>query len=172
MPNDVYLSIGFGTNMVDVDMLTWFGLGADSVAKDHWSTSRKKPDEDTQADHITKEMTFDETNNRVKFVTTRKADTGDLEQDFLIPFEEELQMSWAFRYKNAQWLNHDLRDTFQMTLYESLGNIAPNIDSFLPNINIDVTNEDEIELLPFVPPQEDVVNIVEDKNIDTEDVED
>ena len=151
IPDGVYLSIGFGTDMVDVDMLTWFGLGADSVAKDHWSTAKKAPAEDSIADHNTRSMIFDETNNRVQFVTTRKLDTGDVDQDFLIPFDEELKMSWAIRYRSAEWLNHDLRDTFEMTLYESLGN-SPDV--LLPNINIDITPFDEI--VEFVPVEEDV----------------
>ena len=48
MPDKMWFSIGFGSSMTDVDMISWFVDGENSYAKDYWSTAKNAPAEDDQ----------------------------------------------------------------------------------------------------------------------------
>jgi len=48
IPNDTYVSLGFGKNMNKVDMIGWHALGEDSKAVDYWSVAKLTPDIDGQ----------------------------------------------------------------------------------------------------------------------------
>jgi hypothetical protein len=47
MPDKQWFSIGFGRDMTDVDMITWFSDGDASYVKDYWSIAKKVPEEDS-----------------------------------------------------------------------------------------------------------------------------
>lgn len=79
MPNNSYVSLGFGTGMHSVDMMAWHGQGEDVFkAVDYWSTKKFTPDPDPIQNLDT---TYEATNDgaRVTFITKRKLDTGDTE---------------------------------------------------------------------------------------------
>lgn len=86
MPDKTYLSLGFGgEGMYWVDMLAWF---ADSetghYVQDYWSFDKREPKVDDTPDFNVVEVTDLTETNRVKFITTRSLDTGDVKEDFLI----------------------------------------------------------------------------------------
>ena len=88
MPDQHWFSIGFGTSMTNVDMISWFADGDNSYAKDYWSTSRSAPAEDASKDVSTplarKIPAADPGGvDHVAFVSYRAIDTGDW-QDYLI----------------------------------------------------------------------------------------
>ena len=129
MPNNSYLSLGFGSNMSRVDMIAWHGYGETAAAVDYWSTSKKTPlpdPEDQQNLETTYEMSED--GKRVNFVTTRKLDTGDSELDYLVPLDKEIDMVWAFTISSGEWIEHFKYGLFKVTFDETLGNnpLAPS----------------------------------------------
>lgn len=56
------------------------------------------------------------------FTTRRKLDTGDYEEDFLIPLRKEFDIIWAIRMSDADWIDHEFRDKATLTLRETHGN--------------------------------------------------
>ena len=77
MPNPSYVSLGFGRNMVNVDMLSWQAQGSTTLAQDFYSFGNNTPGLDSVGNHDTTSVTFNSDNSRVELVTKRKVDTGD-----------------------------------------------------------------------------------------------
>ena len=48
MPNNTWLSIGFGSTMTNVDMIAWHADGDDSYVKDYYSFGKSTPVEDAE----------------------------------------------------------------------------------------------------------------------------
>lgn len=46
IPNNSYISLGFGTDMFNVDMITWHGLGEASKSVDYFSKGKYEPGKD------------------------------------------------------------------------------------------------------------------------------
>ena len=49
------------------------------------------------------------------FLTRRKLDTGDASEDFLVPLDQAIAMSWAYK-NSAQFRKHDERGVWSLTL--------------------------------------------------------
>ena len=62
----------------------------------------------------------------VTFETKRKLDTGDAEQDYLVPLGEEIDMVWAIHEKTGEWKEHTKYGNFKVTYDQSLGNLLPD----------------------------------------------
>ena len=91
MPNNTYVSLGFGKNMNSVDMIAWHGDEDVYKAVDYWSKKKETPEpdpEDLQDLVTTFEVSEDGDGERVTFVTKRKLDTGDSKLDYLIPLNK------------------------------------------------------------------------------------
>ena len=73
--------------MKKCDMVAWHALGDDSYAQDYFSQkSKDAPGVDKVGDLSTTTETYTKgKKQRVIFTTQRKLDTGDYEEDFLIP---------------------------------------------------------------------------------------
>ena len=122
MTNNSYISLGFGYDMNDVDMIGWHANGETAFAEDYWSTSKITPKVDAVSNLVsTHEIT--EGKKTVKWVTKRKLDTGDLAEDYLIPLNDEIDIVWAIGLSSGDWKYHDLWGRFRMTFDESLGNL-------------------------------------------------
>lgn len=61
--------------------------------------------------------------SKVTFTTKRKLDTGDTENDYLIPMSKEIDMIWALRTSTGSWKEHNKYGKFKVTFDESYGNI-------------------------------------------------
>ena len=80
VPDNSWLSIGFGSSMSSTDMITWFVTDKVGETKDYWSTGHSRPVEDTTSNLTEGESpVFDTGTGKMKFVTRRKLDTGDSE---------------------------------------------------------------------------------------------
>ena len=170
MPDKMWFSIGFGSSMRNVDMISWFANGDESYAKDYWSTAKNAPAEDDSQDVSTPLARAIPAANPgdlsyVAFVSYRPLDTGDSAQDYLIQLGEEMDMVYGFRYRSSDWYKHDKRGWFSMKVDESLGRLdvieqEMSLDDFDiidgPDNKIEVPDDDKI-----VP-----------EDIDTEDEED
>ena len=77
VPDDSWLSIGFGSSMRNTDMIAWRVVGGKGFTEDYWSTSRSTPELDSVSDltDITEMTKFE--NGVMTFVTERALDTGD-----------------------------------------------------------------------------------------------
>lgn len=65
-------------------------------------------------------------------MTWRPLDTGDSEEDFLIPMNENINMVWSFRSDDADWRIHIRRGYFNVSLDKGMGN-----PDYVDKINID-----------------------------------
>ena len=159
MPDKMWFSIGFGSSMTNVDMISWFANGDESYAKDYWSTSKKAPAEDDSQDVSTplaRKIPAAQPGDLdyVAFVSYRPLDTGDSAQDYLIQLGQEMDMVYGFRYRSSAWYRHDKRGWFSMKVDESLGRLDVmekelSLDDFDimdgPDIKIEVPTDDEEE---------------------------
>lgn len=85
-PDDSWFSIGFGNTMSNTDMISWSVNNGKGKARDLWSTNYSAPIEDENSDLVeAEEPSFDSDSKRMTFVTRRPLDTGDTEQDYLVP---------------------------------------------------------------------------------------
>ena len=122
MENNTYLSIGFGYDMDGVDMIGWHGDGDTAKAVDYWSIGKRTPVTDAVNNlDSTYEISADK--KRVKFVTKRKLDTGDLTEDYLIPLNEEIDLVWALNLGDSDWIIHTIWGRFRETFHDTLGNL-------------------------------------------------
>ena len=84
IPNNSWLSIGFGTSMSNTDMIAWFAKDGRGAIRDLWSTGYGQPGTDTSDNLIsTSDPVYDSNSDRVSFVTRRALDTQD-SQDFAV----------------------------------------------------------------------------------------
>ena len=121
IPNNTYVSLGFGKNMFNVDMIAWLAQGDVYKAVDYWSTEKNTPAEDT-VQNLPTTFEANQDNTRVTFTTKRKLDTGDADQDYLIRLNEATDMVWAVHWSSGVWKEHTKYGKFQATFSSSLGN--------------------------------------------------
>ena len=90
-----YVSIGFGKNMNNVDMITGSMMisGVPKVV-DQWSVSHDTPVEDKQGDILN--FSGSRQGEISTFWFTRKLNTGDASQDFLIVPNKQTNIIWAY----------------------------------------------------------------------------
>jgi hypothetical protein len=74
VPLNQYLSIGFGADMSNVDMVVWQAYGANSRCIDLYSRQKTTPSTDSSQDYTT---TFSYDSKKVYFISDRKVKTGD-----------------------------------------------------------------------------------------------
>ena len=123
IPDNTYLAIGFGKDMTDVDMLAWHAnIRSGSTIGDYWSEVKAAPEMDASIDLKVVSIEAADDGSSVRFVTTRKLDTGDAEKDFLIQLGEEIDMNWAVSLYTSDWVRHDFRDKFRITFDKAFGN--------------------------------------------------
>lgn len=79
-----YFSYGYGTDMVNVDMVAWIANGASSSQKTMWSTQYHSPKTITPNEYTT---TIDSTNSTYTvFSSTRKLNPGTTHA-YVIPLD-------------------------------------------------------------------------------------
>ena len=124
MPDQSWFSIGFGANMNNVDMIGWHADGADSYVRDYFSKTKNTPPEDDEQnlDSEVPEFTAKDPNtegdyDRVSFVTYRDLDTGDAEQDYLVPLDEEIDMVYGILTYSKDWNEHNKRGVWSMKIH-------------------------------------------------------
>ena len=77
VPDNAWLSIGFGRSMTNTDMIAWRVVEGQGFTEDYWSTSHATPVlDDTQDLTDVSELTSFE-DGVMTFVTERALDTGD-----------------------------------------------------------------------------------------------
>lgn len=88
VPNNSWLSIGFGTTMTDTDMIAWFVDEGQGTVQDLFSTKYAAPLEDEIQDLVQeKAPVFDDNEGFMTFYTRRLLDTGD-PQDYIVKVNE------------------------------------------------------------------------------------
>ena len=93
--------------MTNTDMIAWFANEKVGLTKDYWSTSHDDPEEDLTSNLITgRAPEHDSVTDKMTFVTIRALDTGDSQQDFLVPVEVNFPVSYAYAQGSAAWRKH------------------------------------------------------------------
>ena len=89
-------------------MIAWFVTEKVGETRDYWSTSYAKPVAD-QISNLVDDTApkFDAETGKMKFVTRRKLDTGDSEQDFLVRLGEDIPMIYSYKKGTSNWVKHD-----------------------------------------------------------------
>ena len=111
IPNNSWFAIGFGTKMVNTDMIGWFVDNKVGSTRDLWSTGYGQPADDLQNDvKDDSPPTFDEVTGKMTFITRRPLDTGDASEDYLIELNSILAMSYAFKRGTGKFEMHGEND--------------------------------------------------------------
>ena len=93
-----------------------FSSLASSKVSDLWSTSHSTPFPD-KVDSLTgKQITEDKTRGTQTFKFSRKLDTGDSTQDFLVPVGSGFTMCYGINYKQANFAQHQDYSSFPLYL--------------------------------------------------------
>ena len=109
----------FNTDMI---LMQAFTTLSKSVISDLWSTRESTPTYD-KVDNITdKNITVDSRGVQI-FQFSRKLDTGDVGQDFVIPVDHEFTMCYAINHKQANFAEHQDRSIFQIK-FNSVGPVT------------------------------------------------
>ena len=114
MPDNMWFSLGFGTDMFDTDMIAWHAKGkSNSYVGDYFSVKKDTPAADDSNDieqrlvmALPKNPREENDYNKVAFVCYRNIDTGDSAQDYLIKLREETDMVYAWRLRDSRWKYH------------------------------------------------------------------
>jgi hypothetical protein len=118
VPVNTWLSIGFGPTMRNCDMILMQAYAdiKKSVVSDLWSTSNLTPYPD-KIDNLTgKNITENVARGTQTFKFSRKLDTGDTTEDFLVPIGSGFTMSYAINYKQPEFRYHQDHSTFPFYL--------------------------------------------------------
>ena len=132
MPNNTWLSIGFGSSMRNVDMIAWHANGDNSYVADYFSVGKSRPALDSEQNLTAtfqieeKDDIEDEDQDRVKFVTYRDLETNDTEFDYIVPLDQEIDMVYAFLSFSADWREHNKKGNWSMKVHKGLGNDIDN----------------------------------------------
>lgn len=107
LPQNTWFSVGFGPTMFNTDMILMqaFSTVSKSAISDMWSTKESTPAYDKLDNLTNKNITVDSRGMQI-FSFSRKLDTGDVSQDFVIPLDRELTMCYAINYKQANFAIH------------------------------------------------------------------
>lgn len=100
---NTYFAVGFGTSMVDCDMVLFQGQGAKGLVTDRWSVGYEAPRLDIVQDVA---WTGSLDAGQYQISATRKLDTGDSRQDWVIPLDRQFPMIWAESTASSQLLMH------------------------------------------------------------------
>ena len=105
VPENMYISIGWGVGMNNVDMVLFKGSGADGVITDLWSTSESTPQTDSSQDYI--DSVKSKSGTTYTFTTYRKMDTGDSSQDTVLSCGKTYRFDWAGLSTSSTFMEHD-----------------------------------------------------------------
>ena len=106
IPNNTYMALAFGSDMIGTDMILWQADGDDSAAHDMWSSNFATPMYD-RFDQLSTTIEDGQIGTGTKvFTTMRPYDPMD-EQDFVVPLEEQFVMSYAIRKSGSELLHHE-----------------------------------------------------------------
>ena len=89
-----YVSIGFGFNMYNVDMITGSMVSGKPKVVDQWSVSHDTPVDDKKGDILN--FSGSRQGQISTFWFTRKLNTGDASEDFLIVPNKQTSIIWAY----------------------------------------------------------------------------
>ena len=154
MPDTTWFAIGFGDSMINTDMISWNSRFDNSVAIDYFSDARDYPKIDLEQDLYYEVETFemDEEDEypmrKVRITTKRPLDTGDIDEDYIIKLDEDIDMVWAFRFSDEIWKIHQMKGWWTLNLKKEHGNLAelPLIPEIPEDDRIDITPEIKIEV--------------------------
>lgn len=109
--------MGFGATMKDTDMIIWQAQDSSASASDHtytdlWSTRFGRPGTDNQQD-VTCTSAPNDSNTAIKYSCQRAFNTGDAE-DFIVPYDQDLTFSWAYRENVNVFTKHQKYGFFSM----------------------------------------------------------
>jgi hypothetical protein len=136
VPVNTWLSIGFGPSMYNVDMILMqaYSTISKSVVTDLWSTTKSTPNPD-KIDNLTgKQITENTSRGTQTFKFSRKLDTGDTSQDFLVPVGSAFTMCYAINYKQPQFAYHQDYSTFPFYLAQD-GKVMFTLDPVIYDAN-------------------------------------
>ena len=90
--------------------------------RDYWSKSHGKPVVDSIRNLTDGEKPiFDAETSKMKFVTRRKLDTGDSEQDFLVQLGQKMPMIYGYKKGTSKWIKHDTYGVWSLQIEDTGG---------------------------------------------------
>ena len=87
------------------DIIRFTASGDNSEFLDEYSLGYRPPGRDQQRDLT---ASFEVVNGEVKWTATRKLDTGDLENDYVIPLDDDFNIAWAINSRNPRLTKHNI----------------------------------------------------------------
>ena len=108
----MWLGLGYGKNMENVDMVLFQGKGDSGEISDLWSMTETMPTKDSSNDYIHQKN--QKNNGMYTFTTYRKLDTGDA-KDTVIKCGEDYKMAWTVNSMTAEFAQHNRGDLFTLT---------------------------------------------------------
>ena len=135
IPDNTYLAIAFGSDMIGVDMILFQADGEDSAAYDMWSSNFATPMYD-KYNHLNTEVVNGKIGTGSKVFNTRRPYDPMDEQDYAIPFDEQINMSYALRTTGSEFIHHDLTGHFTFVFQSdglcSIGDGKPVFETRIP----------------------------------------
>ena len=116
-------------------MIRFVADGANSYFEDEYSVGKWKPKADAQQDLT---GSFNQQGGEIVFQVQRKLDTGDTENDFLIPVDLNFDMAWAVktgtsnkdkRHSNRRGMSASLKSDGNPTWGEPLQSESTDLDA-------------------------------------------
>ena len=93
--------------MTNTDMIVWEAYDGEGSVRDLYSKSYGMPAEDATSDIDLVSTDYDSSFERMSFVTRRKLDTGDEEEDYVFGLNEENVMCYAYKSRTNNFVKHE-----------------------------------------------------------------
>ena len=94
--------------MTNTDMIAWFAIDGVGETRDYYSTSHNVPQEDSVSNLVDGvEPVFDSSTGLLTFITRRKLDTGDSDEDYVVEPGIEMAMIYGYKKGDTKWKKHD-----------------------------------------------------------------
>lgn len=106
VPKNMYMALGFGDMMKNSDMVIFQAKGPKGEVNDVWSKGHKRTYFDKSQDY---KWTSKVVGNNYLFTATRKLDTGDAEEDVVVPKDMLVGMMWSVNKNSPELGYHSSR---------------------------------------------------------------
>ena len=110
--------------MINTDVVLWQApADNDATVSDLWSTTYSAPKLD---DIQNVKLDFQQSlgNGMVRLSSSRSLDTGDQNQDFLVPIDTQIQLSYAINKYTYELYQHSEQGWFSLRLNSKDGTIS------------------------------------------------
>ena len=89
-------------------MIGWFVKDGAGDTRDYWSTSHADPELDSVSNLFEQiKPKFDSETGKMTFLTRRKLDTSDSDQDYIAQIGTQIPMVYGYKKGTSDWVKHD-----------------------------------------------------------------